>query len=76
MLVDGADRAVSLGGAERSEFKEIAPTRGLIAQSKIYGAAERYKKWSENHLTLSKARNDWPIIPIVTLLYSAKDAEE
>ena len=60
--------------------KEIAPTNELRQwfnhdPEKFTEFSERYRKELDENSAAIKARNDWPNHPIVTLLYSAKDAE-
>ena len=74
-------RGISKERAALDEWaKEIAPTNELRQWfnhdlEKFAEFSKRYvKELDENPATI-KARNDWPSHSIVTLLYSAKDAE-
>lgn len=67
-------------GALDEWAKEIAPTNELRQwfnhdPEKFTEFSERYTKELDENPAAIKARNDWPNYPIVTLLYSAKDAE-
>lgn len=74
-------RGISKKRAALDEWvKEIAPTNELRQwfnhdPEKFTEFSERYRKELDENPAAIKARNDWPNHPIVTLLYSAKDAE-
>ena len=74
-------RGISKERAALDEWaKEIAPTNELRQwfnhdPEKFTEFSEHYTKELDENPSAIKARNDWPNYPIVTLLYSAKDAE-
>ena len=74
-------RGISKERAALDEWaKEIAPTNELRQRfnhnpEKFTEFSERYRKELDENSAAIKARNDWPNHPIVTLLYSAKDAD-
>ena len=74
-------RGISKERAALDEWaKEIAPTNELRQwfnhdSEKFTEFSERYTKELDENPAAIKARNGWPNHPIVTLLYSAKDAE-
>ena len=74
-------RGISKERAALDEWaKEIAPTNELRQwfnhdPEKFTEFSERYRKELDENPAAIKARNDWTNHPIVTLLYSAKDAE-
>ena len=74
-------RGISKERAALDEWaKEIAPTNELRQwfnhdPEKFTEFSERYTKELDKNPAAIKARDDWPSHPIVTLLYSAKDAD-
>ena len=74
-------RGISKERAALDEWaKEIAPTNELRQwfnpdPEKFTEFSERYTKELDENPAAIKARDDWTSHPIVTLLYSAKDAE-
>ena len=74
-------RGISKKRAALDEWaKEIAPTNELRQwfnhdPERFTEFSERYTKELDENPAAIKARDDWPNHPIVTLLYSAKDAD-